>query len=356
MPEMNVNRRRLLATAIAGAAALELPLRAFAAAADADADASAADGAGSAATSSASAGVTASLGTLKSINAGVLNVAYFETGPASGKPVLLLHGFPYDVHSYVDVAPALAARGYRVITPYLRGHGGTRFLDNATVRSGQQAAIGQDVVDLMDALKIEKAVLAGYDWGGRAACVVAALWPERCAGLVSVNSYLIQDIAHAGAPIAARIEAGFWYQFYFTTDRGRAGLSANRRDIARILWERNSPTWKFDDATFARSAAAFDNADYVDVVIHSYRHRLGTAPGYAEYAALEKRLAALPAIPVPTITLDGGADGVIAATDGKSSALRFSGRREHRVVAGVGHNLPQEAPRDFVAAILALAA
>ncbi|HEY5755229.1 MAG TPA: alpha/beta hydrolase [Steroidobacter sp.] len=288
------------------------------------------------------------------IEAGVLSIGYYETGPSNGPVVLLLHGFPYSIDSYIDVAPMLAAGGARVIVPYLRGHGSTRFLDNATPRAGQQAAIGADVIDLMDVLKIERAVLAGYDWGGRAACVVAALWPERCAGLVSVNSYLIQDIARAGAPLAPSIESGLWYQYYFTTERGRAGLTANRREITRTLWTRNSPNWRFDEATLARHAAAFDNPDYVDVVIHSYRHRLGLAPGYAQYDAVEKRLAALPTIGVPTITLDGKADGVVPATDGSASAKRFSGPRSHRVVVGAGHNLPEEAPKEFTAAVLEL--
>jgi len=295
------------------------------------------------------------LAPIKQIKAGVLDVGYLDIGPSVGPPVLLLHGWPYDIHSYVDVAPMLAARGCRVIVPHLRGHGSTRFLDSATPRSGQQAAIGADVIALMDALKMPRAVVAGYDWGGRAACVAAALWPERCAGLVSVNSYLIQDIVRAGQPIPARIEAGLWYQFYFLTERGRAGLTANRRDIARIMWARNSPSWRFDDAAFDRSAVAFDNPDYVDVVIHSYRHRLGHAAGYPPYEELEKRLAAQPTITVPTITLDGAADGVVPATDGKATAGKFAGGRQHRVIPSVGHNLPQEDPAAFAAAVWELA-
>ncbi|WP_198683207.1 alpha/beta fold hydrolase [Peristeroidobacter agariperforans] len=287
----------------------------------------------------------------KQIKAGMLSVGYSETGPSNGPAVLLLHGFPYSIDSYVDVAPMLAARGARVIVPYLRGHGSTRFLDSTTPRAGQQAAIGVDVVDLMDALKIERAVLAGYDWGGRAACVAAALWPERCSGLVSVNSYLIQDIANADKPLSPAIESGLWYQYYFQTERGRAGLTAHRREIAKTLWTRNSPNWRFDEAILARHAAAFDNPDYVDVVIHSYRHRLGLAPGYAQYEAVEQRLAALPAIGVPTITLDGAADGVVPATDGTASAKKFTGPRSHRIIAGAGHNLPEEAPKEFAAAV-----
>jgi pimeloyl-ACP methyl ester carboxylesterase len=211
------------------------------------------------------------------------------------------------------------------------------------------------VIALMDALGIGRAVLAGYDWGGRAACVAAALWPDRCAGLVSVNSYLIQDIAKAALPIAPQTEAGFWYQFYFLTERGRSGLTANRRELAKLMWQRNSPTWSFDDATFGRSVTAFDNPDYVDVVIHSYRHRLGQAPGFPLYESLERRLAALPAITVPSITLDGDADGVVPATDGRSTSAKFVGPREHRIVPGVGHNLPQEAPRAFAAAVVKVA-
>lgn len=296
------------------------------------------------------------LGALKTIHAGPLDVGYFDIGPRQGSPVLLLHGFPYDVHSYQEVAPMLASHGCRVVVPYLRGHGATRFRDANEPRSGQQAAIGTDVVHLMDALEIPDAVLAGYDWGGRAACVVAALWPERCRGLVSVNGYLIQDIAGGARPAPARIEWGLWYQHYFQTERSRAGLAANRSEIARILWKNNSPSWAFDDATFDRSASAFDNPDFVDVVIHSYRHRMGLADGVARYSEVEARLAALPPIAVPAITLDGGADGVVPATDGRSAATRFTGRRIHRVVEGAGHNLPQEAPGPFVDSVLELVA
>jgi len=295
------------------------------------------------------------LAPIQQIEAGVLDVGYHELGPGHGPPVLLLHGYPYDIHSYVEVAPMLAARGCRVIVPHLRGHGTTRFRDAATPRAGQQAAIGADLIALMDALGLPRAVLAGFDWGARAACVVAALWPERCAALVSVNGYLIQDIARAALPLPAAVEAGLWYQFYFQTERGRAGLAANRREIARVLWARNSPTWQFDDQVFDRSARAFDHPDYVDVVIHSYRHRTGVAAGYPAYAAIERRLAALPAIAAPTITLDGDADGVVPATDGVAQAARFTGERRHRIVPGVGHNLPQEAPAAFADAVWELA-
>jgi pimeloyl-ACP methyl ester carboxylesterase len=293
----------------------------------------------------------AGLGPLRPVEAGELHIAYHESGPADGPVAILLHGFPYDVSSYGEVAPMLAARGCRVIVPHLRGHGLTRFVNDAIPRSGQQAAIGADLIALIDALKIPRAVVAGYDWGGRAACVAAALWPHRCAGLVSVNGYLIQDIANAAKPLPAQVEAGLWYQFYFQTERGRAGLVANRRDIARILWMRNSPTWKFDDATFDRSATAFDNPDYVEVVVHSYRHRLGGAAGTLQFEALERRLAELPVITVPTITLDGESDGVVPATDGTSTAAKFAGPRIHRVVPHVGHNLPQEAPEVFANAV-----
>jgi pimeloyl-ACP methyl ester carboxylesterase len=291
---------------------------------------------------------------LRHIDAGVLNVAYYEAGPASGPVAILLHGFPYDIHSYVDVAPQLAAQGCRVIVPYLRGFGATRFRDPATLRSGEQAALGADVIALMDALGIQRAVLAGHNWGGRAACVAAALWPERCGGMVTVNSYLIQDPARAMVPIDPQYEAALWYEYYFQIERGRAGLAASRREIAEILWEQWSPDWDFDDATFDRSASAHDNPDYVEVVIHSYRHRFGLAAGDPAYAELRQRLVPLPPISVPSVTLDGDADGVLPASDGRASAAKFTGRRIHRVVKGAGHNLSQEAPEAFAAAVMEL--
>jgi pimeloyl-ACP methyl ester carboxylesterase len=291
---------------------------------------------------------------LRHVHAGVLNIAYFETGPADGPAVVLLHGFPYDIHSYVDVAPMLASRGCRVLVPYLRGYGPTRFHDAATPRSGEQAAMATDLMALIDALDIRRAVFAGYDWGGRAACIGAALWPERCIGLVSANGYLIQDIAKAMVPVPPAREVPLWYQYYFQLERGRAGLTAHRREIAKILWQQWSPNWHFDDATFERTAIAHDNPDYVDVVIHSYRHRFGLADGDPQYADVQRRLAELPAITVPTITLDGAADGVVAATDGNASAAKFTGRRTHRVVPRAGHNLPQEAPDVFAAAVMEL--
>src|SRR5450432_2009104 len=292
---------------------------------------------------------------LQYVRTDVLEVAYFEAGPGDGEVTLLLHGFPYDIHSYIDVIPLLVETGHRVIVPYLRGHGPTRFLGSAIPRSGQQAAIGADVIALLDALAIPRAIFAGYDWGGRAACVAAALWPERCVGIVTVNSYLIQDISSAMLPIRPDLEAGFWYFYYFLTERGRAGLTANRREIARVIWTRNSPKWQFDDATLERAAAAFDNPDYVEVVLHSYRHRLGLAPGYAPYEQIEERLVEQPAITVPAVTLDGMADGNFPATDGSASALHFTGPRVHHQVPNADHNLPQEAPEAFAGAVLELA-
>jgi pimeloyl-ACP methyl ester carboxylesterase len=288
------------------------------------------------------------------VDAGVLNIAYYEAGPADGPVAMLLHGFPYDIHSYIDVAPLLAAQGCRVVVPYLRGYGPTRFLDPATMRSGEQAAIGADLMALMDALKIPRAVFAGYDWGGRAANVGAAQWPDRCIGLVSVNSYLIQDIANAGRPARAEREVPLWYQWYFQIDRGRAGLAADRRGLARILWQQWSPNWQFDEACLERTSIAHDNRDYVDIVIHSYRHRYGLVDGDPRYAEIQRNLSALPPINVPAITLDGEGDGVVRATDGKESAAKFTGRRVHRTIPRAGHNLPQEEPEAFAAAVMEL--
>src|SRR5260370_16907591 len=266
---------------------------------------------------------------LRHVDAGVLSIAYYEEGPADGPVVVLLHGFPFDIHSYVDVAPMLASKGCRTIVPYLRGYGPTRFRDTATPRSGEQAAIGADLMALMDVPGVKCAVLAGYDGGGRAACVAAALWPERCAGLVSANGYLVQDIARAMVPARPEREVPLWYQYYFQVERGRAGLGANRRGIAKILWKQWSPNWHFDDATFERTAAAFDNPDYVDVVIHSYRHRFGVADGDPQYAYLQRRLAALPAIPVPSITLDGHPDALAPPTHATAPSPKFSSPRLH---------------------------
>jgi pimeloyl-ACP methyl ester carboxylesterase len=291
---------------------------------------------------------------LKFIDAGVLKIAYYETGPADGPVAMLMHGFPYDIHSYAAVAPLLAAKGIRVIIPYLRGHAPTTFIDAATMRSGEQAAIGMDLILLMDALQIKKAVLAGYDWGGRAACVAAALFPERCTGLVCVNSYLIQDIKNAGEPVSPDKEAPLWYQYYFHQERGRKGLEKYRKEIARILWTQWSPNWKFTDADLDNAAKAFDSPDYVDIVIHSYRHRFGLVPGDPRYAAIQQKLAALPPVTVPAITLDGAGDGVVPATDGSSTARFFKGKRTHQVIPLVGHNLPQEAPDAFADAVAKL--
>jgi pimeloyl-ACP methyl ester carboxylesterase len=291
---------------------------------------------------------------LRHIEAEVLNIAFYEAGPSSGPPVILLHGFPYDIHTYADVASILAAKGCRVIVPNLRGYGETRFRDKATPRSGEQAALGADVIALTDALGIKSAVFAGYNWGGRAATVAAALWPDRCAGLATVNSYLIQDLSRAMVPGPPENEEAMWYEYYFQLERGRAGLAANRRRIARMLWEEWSPDWDFDDSTFDRSAAALDNPDFVDVAIHSYRHRFGNADGDPHYAELAKRLAAMPPITVPAVTLDGDSDGVVAASDGSASAAKFTARRIHRVVKGAGHNIPQEAPEAFAAGVMEL--
>lgn len=285
-----------------------------------------------------------------SVTAGVLEIACLEWGPAEGWPCILGHGFPYDAHVYAEAAPIIAAEGARVIAPWLRGYGGTRFLSPETPRSGEQASLGADMLTLMDALGIERAVLGGYDWGGRAACVVAALWPERCAALVTGNSYNIQDIARAMEPAPPEEEATFWYQYYFHTERGRRGLEADRRGIARLLWRMWSPKWAFSDEEFERSAAAFDNPDFVEVVIHSYRHRYALAPGDPAMAEVEARLAAQPPITVPAISIDGDCDGVNAGT--AHHAAKFAGPYQHRIWPGAGHNLPQEKPEDWAKAVL----
>jgi pimeloyl-ACP methyl ester carboxylesterase len=292
---------------------------------------------------------------VRRVVAGDLDVAYYDLGSQNDEPVVLLHGFPYDVHSYSEVAPLLLAAGFRVLVPYLRGHGPTRFRRADAPRSGQQAALGADLLAFIDELDLHEPILAGYDWGGRAACVVAALHPDRVGGLVSVNGSLIQDIASSGTPSDPAREAGCWYFWYFATERGRAGLAMNRREIARVIWRRNSPEWTFTDADLVQTARAFDNPDYVDVVIHSYRHRLGLASGAAHHAGDEALLASLPAISVPTITLDGMADGNFPAGDGSGDADRFTGWREHRTVPHAGHHLPAEAPRAFADAVLAVA-
>jgi len=329
---MNTGRRTLLTGALAavGLAAAELPFAALAHAAEGPQP----------------------LAPIRQIRAGELDVGYYEAGPADGKPVLLLHGWPYDIHSFAEVAPLLAAQGYRVIVPHLRGHGSTRFVSDATFRNGQQAAVALDIIALMDALKIDQAILAGYDWGARTANIIAALWPRRCKAMVSVNGYLINNRERNRLPLSPQVEHGWWYQFYFATERGKAGYQANRREFARLIWQANSPQWRFDQATFERSAASFDNPDYVTIVIHNYRWRLSVEQGNPKYDALERQLAAGPVIGVPTITLDGDSDGVAPATDGQGYAARFAGKRAHRVIKGVGHNLPQEAPQAFARAVI----
>jgi pimeloyl-ACP methyl ester carboxylesterase len=289
---------------------------------------------------------------LKQIATRQLDIAYDEQGDTGGWPVVLLHGFPYDIHAYDDVTPRLTSRGARVITPFLRGYGPTRFLARGTLRSGQQAALGADLLALLDALQIERAVLGGYDWGGRAACIVAALYPSRARGLVSVNGYNIQNIATAMRPASPEKEHRLWYQYYLHGERGRAGLTENRRAFCRLLWSLWSPHWRFDDETYARSATAFDNPDFVEVVVHSYRHRFGLAAGDPQFDDMERRLSSMPSIIVPTITLEGDADGVTPPGREQEGLKRFTGRHENRVVPNAGHNLPQEAPEAFAAAIL----
>jgi pimeloyl-ACP methyl ester carboxylesterase len=289
---------------------------------------------------------------IRYVDAGVLSIAYKESGDNGGWPVILLHGFPYDVCAFEEVAPKLSAAGARVIMPWLRGYGPTRFLSEKTPRSGEQAALGHDLLALLDALNISSALLAGYDWGGRAACIVSALWPERVGGLVSQNSYNIQDIARSGEPQTPENELRLWYQYYFHSERGRLGLERNRRGLCRLLWRLWSPEWRFDDAAYDRTAASFDNPDFVEVVIHSYRHRFGLVPGDQTLVQTERLLAAQPPITVPAITLDGNIDGVLAQGGTASHARHFSGSHEHRVVPGGGHNLPQEMPEVFAAAIL----
>jgi pimeloyl-ACP methyl ester carboxylesterase len=297
-----------------------------------------------------------SFGAIRQIDAGILNVGYADLGPSDGTPVILLHGWPYDIHTYVDVAPLLAASGYRAIVPYLRGYGTTRFLSSDTARNGQQSVIAVDIIALMDALKIEKAVLAGCDWGARTANIVAALWPERCKALVSVSGYLIGSREANRMPLPPKAELDWWYQYYFATDRGRAGYEKYRNEFAKLIWQLASPKWDFDDGIFQRSAAAFDNPDHVSIVIHNYRWRLGLAEGEPQYDGFEKPLAEFPAIAVPTITLEGDANGAPHPEPG-AYAKKFSGKYEHRLITGgVGHNLPQEAPQAFADAVLDVAA
>src|SRR5436190_16204767 len=297
-------------------------------------------------------GANTSFGPLKQINAGVLNVGYAEAGPANGPVVILLHGWPYDIHSYVDVAPLLASAGYRAIVPYLRGYGTTRFLSSETPRNGQQSVVAVDVIALMDALKIEKAIIGGFDWGARTANIMAALWPQRCKALVSVSGYLIGSQEGGKMPLPPSAELQWWYQYYFATERGRVGYEKYRREFSKLIWQLASPKWNFDDATFDRSAASFDNPDHVSIVIHNYRGRLALAEGEPKYADLDKRLAETPVITVPTITLEGDANGA-PHPDPSAYVKKFSGKYSHRTITGgIGHNLPQEAPQAFAQAVV----
>ena len=302
--------------------------------------------------SGAAAAPAQSFGAVKQIDAGVLNIGYADVGPAAGPPVILLHGWPYDIHSYLDVAPLLAAAGFRAIVPYLRGYGTTRFLSSDTSRNGQQSALASDVIALMDALAIDKAIVAGFDWGARTANIVAALWPNRCKAMVSVSGYLIGSRAANRMPLPPRAELEWWYQYYFATDRGQAGYEKYRQEFARLIWQTASPKWRFDDATFERTAKAFDNPDHVSVVIHNYRWRLGLAEGERKFDDTERRLAVGPAITVPTITLEGDANGA-PHPDPAAYAKKFSGKYTHRVLeGGIGHNPPQEAPQAFAQAVI----
>jgi len=337
-----IDRRRFLTAAAMTVAATEFGLNATAAAQTVAQNAP------------VKAGGNTSFASLKQINAGLLNVGYVEAGPAGGKPVILLHGWPYDIHAFVDVAPILASAGYRVIVPHVRGYGTTTFLSDTTVRNGQPSALAADTIALMDALGIDKATLAGFDWGGRTADIVAALWPERCAALVSVSGYLIGSQEAGKMPLPPAAELQWWYQFYFATERGREGYEKYRREFSRLIWKLASPKWNFDDATFERSAKAFDNPDHVAIVIHNYRWRLGLAQGEAKYDELEAKLAKAPVITVPTITMEGDANGA-PHPEPSAYAKMFSGKYSHRTInGGIGHNLPQEAPQAFAEAIIGL--
>ena len=335
-----IDRRRFLGAAAMTVAATELGLNATA-----EAQTVAQNG-------SVKAGGNTSFASLKQINAGLLNVGYAEAGPADGKPVILLHGWPYDIHAFVDVAPILASAGYRVIIPHVRGYGTTTFLSDATFRNGQPSALAADTIALMDALKIDKATLAGFDWGGRTADIVAALWPERCTALVAVSGYLIGSQESGKMPLPPQAELQWWYQFYFATERGREGYEKYRREFSKLIWKLASPKWNFDDATFERSAKAFDNPDHVAIVIHNYRWRLGLAQGETKYDDLEAKLAKAPVIGVPTITMEGDANGA-PHPESSAYAKMFSGKYSHRTITGgIGHNLPQEAPQAFAEAVI----
>jgi pimeloyl-ACP methyl ester carboxylesterase len=337
--QINLDRRHLLGTAILTLAAAELASIGAAAAQ-------------SSTISSIKPGTNTSFSSLKQIDAGVLDVGYAEAGPVNGPAVILLHGWPYDIYSFVDVAPLLAAAGYHVIVPYVRGYGTTRFLSSSTFRNGQPSAVAVDLIALMDALKIQKAILAGFDWGARTANIIAALWPERCKAMVSVSGYLIGSQESGKMPLPPSAELQWWYQFYFATERGREGYDKYRHDFAKLIWQLASPKWNFDDATFDRSAASFDNPDHVAIVIHNYRWRLALAEGEPKYADLDRRLAVGPVITVPTITLEGDANGA-PHLEPSAYAAKFSGKYSHRTISGgIGHNLPQEAPQAFAQAVV----
>jgi pimeloyl-ACP methyl ester carboxylesterase len=342
--EINHDRRRFLTAAVMTLAAAQLGMKGSAEAQSTKPN--------PATVPAIKPGTNTSFGALKQIDVGLLNVGYAEAGTSSGTPVILLHGWPYDIHSFVDIAPPLAKAGYRVIVPYLRGYGTTRFVSSETLRNGQQSALAVDTIALMDALQIKRAILAGFDWGARTANIVAALWPERCKAMVSVSGYLIGSQEAGKMPLPPKTELQWWYQYYFATERGRAGYEKYRHDFAKLIWQIASPKWRFDDATFERSAASFNNPDHVSIVIHNYRWRLGLAEDEPKYDDLEKRLAGFPVITVPTITLQGDADGA-PHPDASSYAKKFSGKYSHRLIkGGIGHNLPQEAPQAFAQAVV----
>ncbi|MFD6271000.1 alpha/beta fold hydrolase [Nocardia asteroides] len=342
---MDINRRRLFGGALAAGAA-GLAVTSLGACATEAPAAPAVPGAAL----RAGAGANTSLGPIKTIQAGVLDIAYAEFGPAAGQPVVLVHGWPYDPYSFADVGPLLAESGFRVLVPFLRGYGPTRFLSAQTPRNGQQSAIARDIVDFLDALRVDKAVLGGFDWGARTVDIIAALWPERVKAMVAVSGYLVTQLAAQQQPLAPAAELGWWYQYYFATERGRLGYARNRHDFNKLIWRNASPAWDFDEATYQRSGAAFDNPDHVDIVISNYRWRLGLAPGEPRYDDYEQRLSTGPVITVPAITISSDFDG--AAKDGKGYRGKFTGKYEHRVLDGIGHNVPQEAPRPFAQAIV----
>ena len=340
--EFNFDRRRFLGIATMGIAATQLGI----------VNSARAESSQTKPADATKRGTNTSFGPLKQIDAGLLNVGYAEAGPADGRAVILLHGWPYDIYSYVDVAPLLASAGYRVIVPYLRGYGTTHFLSSDTFRNGQPSVVALDITALMDALKIDKPILAGFDWGARTANIIGALWPERCKAMVSVSGYLIGSQESGKIPLPPKAELEWWYQFYFATERGRAGYDKYRHDFAKLIWQQASPKWNFDDATFDRSAASFENPDHVPIAIHNYRWRQGLAEGEPKYDDLEKRLAVGPVIGVPTITLEGDANGALHP-DPSSYAKKFSGKYAHRDInGGIGHNLPQEAPQAFAKAVV----